>query len=98
MTAELVVTRKYRNRIPESHRGSLDTRILWLWNQRLGTVQTIWRASQSGDVLDHTAATLILQAVLGKDLDSIVLIFQRLEGGALLDEQVNDRESPTMPM
>lgn len=99
MTAEIVTTRKYRSRIPESHRVSLDTRILWLWNQRFGTVQTVWQASQNGDVLDHTAATLILQAIMAKDLESIVLIFQRIEGGAILDEQVAEREdSKPMPM
>lgn len=86
MASELVPTRKFRKQIPDSHRGSLDTRILWLWNQRFGTVQMVWK--DSPDVLDHTAATLILQAIMGKDLESISQIFQRLEGGALMDEEV----------
>lgn len=81
--------RKFRTAIPDTHRGSLDTRIQWLWNQRFGTVQTIWQ--QSRDVLDHTACTLILQAIMAKDLESISQIFQRLEGGALVDEVVQDR-------
>lgn len=95
MSSELVlVTRKYRKRIPDSHRGSLDTRIVWLWHQRFGTVQTIWK--DSPDILDHTAATLILQAIIAKDLDSIVQLFQRLEGGALVDEEVQERAGAEM--
>jgi hypothetical protein len=90
MSTELVlIERKYRKRIPESHCQSLDTRIVWLWHQRLGTVQTIWRDSK--DVLDHTAATLILQAYMGKDLESIKQLFQRLEGGGITDEEVQAR-------
>lgn len=87
MSSALVpVTRKYRKRIPESHRASLDTRIVWLWHQRFGTVQTIWK--ETPDVLDKTAATLILQAIMATDLDSITQLFQRLEGGALTDDEV----------
>lgn len=86
--------RKYRNTIPEIHRASLDTRIQWLWNQRFGTVQTIWK--DSPDVLDNTAATLILQAIMGKDLESISQIFNRLEGGALTDEELLERATPPM--
>jgi hypothetical protein len=89
MGALVPVQRKFRSQIPDSHRGSLDTRILWLWNQRFGTIQMIWK--DSPDVLDHTAATLFLQAILAKDLESISLIFQRLEGGAISDEQVQER-------
>jgi hypothetical protein len=68
------------------HRTSLDTRIVWLWNQRFGTVQMVWK--DSPDVLDHTAATLILQAIIGKDLESIAQVFQRIEGGAQTDDVV----------
>lgn len=89
MSADLVPVRKFRGQIPDSHRASLDTRILWLWHQRFGTVQTVWKDSR--DVLDHTAATLILQAIMGKDLDSIAQLFQRLEGGALMDTELADR-------
>lgn len=84
--AELVVIRKYRKQIPDTHRTSLDTRIQWLWHQRFGTVQTIW--NDSPDILDHTAATMILQAIMGKDLESITQLFQRLEGGPVGDEQL----------
>lgn len=84
MTQEIV--RKFRKAVPESHRSSLDTRLQWLWHQRFGTVQMIWKESE--DVLDHTAATLILQAIMGRDLNSIELLFQRLEGGAVGDERL----------
>ena len=66
--------------MPDGHRGSLDTRLLWLWHQRFGTVQTVY--SSSPDILDVTAATLILQAIMGRDLKSIQQLYQRLEGSA----------------
>ncbi len=91
MSAELVLTEsKYRTRVPDSHRQSVDTRLVWLWHQRFGTVQTVWQ--KSPDLLDHTAATLILQAIMGKDLDSIKQLLKRLEGGALDDTQLAERE------
>lgn len=82
--------RKYRRQIPETHQTSLDTRIAWLWRQRFGTIQMVWQ--HSDDVLDHTAATLYLQAIMGKDLDSISQIFQRLEGGARVDAELLEEE------
>lgn len=92
--AEVAKAHKFRSSVPAAHRASLDTRIQWMWNQRLGTIQTIWKASQEarGDILDFTAATLILQAAMGKDLDSIQQVFERLEGGALPDDKVLERE------
>lgn len=86
-----VPDRKYRSCVPKEHRASLDTRLMWMWNQRFGTVQTIWK--DSADVLDHTAATLILQAIMAKDLESISMLYQRLEGGALTDEAIMDRNT-----
>jgi hypothetical protein len=80
---------RFRGSIPDAHRKSIDTRIAWLWNQRFGTVQQVWKDSR--DMLDHTAATLILQAVFAKDLESITQIFQRLEGGALVDTELSER-------
>ena len=80
---------KFWRSIPESHRKSLDTRIQWLWGQRFGAVQSIWRDSK--DVLDHTAATLVLQAVMAQDLNSIELLFQRLEGGAVVDDKLAEQ-------
>lgn len=81
--------RRFRNEIPDAHRKSIDTRIQWLWNQRFGTVQQVWQHSK--DMLDHTAATLILQAVFAKDLDSIAQVLQRIEGGPLVDVDLADR-------
>mgnify|MGYP003593916766 CR=1 FL=1 len=83
---EVVLVRKFRNQVPEDHRTSLDTRLLWLWHQRFGTVQTVY--SNSPDILDVTAATLILQAVMARDLKSIQQLFQRLEGSSVYDEEV----------
>ena len=96
MSGELVpirqqATHRWRNSIPLSHRGTLDDRIVWLWNQRFGTVQTVYL--NSPDLLDRTAATLILQAIMGRDLRSIHQILNRLEGGARTDEQLIDSES-----
>ena len=84
MSREIV--RKFRKQIPEVHRKSLDTRLRWLWHQRFGTVQMVWQESR--DILDKTAATLILQCIMAKDLNSIELLFQRIEGGAEVDEAV----------
>lgn len=94
MTELILVTRKFRKEIPAAHRATLDTRIQWLWNQRFGTVQMIWK--DSPDVLDVTAATMILQAIMAKDLDSITMIFSRLEGGALEDKEVAERAEKAM--
>jgi hypothetical protein len=81
--------RHYRKSIPDAHRTNLDTRVRWLWNQRFGTVQAI--KLNSDDVLDQTACTLILQAIMAGDLDSIAHLFRRLEGGAQFDEEVAAR-------
>lgn len=91
MSVEAVERRHFRKEVPKGHRDSLDTRLRWLWNQRFGTVQMIWK--DSPDMLDKTAATLILQAIMAKDLDSISLLFQRLEGGAQVDEEVQEQAS-----
>lgn len=84
--SELVTQRKYRKDIPDAHCGSLDTRVAWLWHQRFGTVQTIYQ--NTTDPLSKTACTLIMQAIIEMDLNSIELIFQRLEGGAQSDEDL----------
>lgn len=92
MASELVATgqRRWRKEIPEKHRASLDTRVVWLWNQRFGVVQTVY--NESPDVLDKTAATLILQAIMARDLVSIRQVFQRLEGGSQFDDEVIDAQ------
>lgn len=90
MSTEVVETdRRFRKEVPKLHKHSLDTRLAWLWNQRSGTVQSVWE--NSPDVLDKTAATMILQALFGKDLNSIALIFKRLEGGAVGDEVIAEQ-------
>lgn len=92
MSNEAVPTgHRFRNQVPESHRKSIDTRLLWLWNQRFGTVQMVWQ--QSKDILDHTAATLILQGVFAKDLESISQILQRIEGSPMFDAELIDKEA-----
>jgi hypothetical protein len=91
VTAEIVPidrapARRWKSEVPKEHRASLDTRLRWLWNQRFGTVQTVYM--ESTDLLDKTAATLILQAIMARDLRSIQQLFQRLEGGASQDEEL----------
>ena len=86
MTNDVVPVHRWRTKVPEAHRGSLDTRLLWLWNQRFGTVQTIYK--ESPDILDKTAATLILQAIIGRDLHSIQQLLERIEGGEMFDDEI----------
>jgi hypothetical protein len=93
VSAEVVPLRVYRKEIPEDHRSSLDTRLFWLWHQRFGTVQTVYM--NSADILDVTAATLILQAIMARDLQSIRQLFQRLEGGSLFDTELQKQDEPT---
>lgn len=89
--SELVRVRKFRKAVPEAHRTNLDTRLVWLWHQRFGTIQTIWKESE--DVLDHTACTIILQAVMARDLNNIELLLQRLEGSAMVDTELANQDS-----
>ena len=86
---ELEKQRRYRGQVPADHKGSLDTRLHWLWHQRFGTVQTIYNGSP--DILDVTAATLILQAIMARDLKSIQQLFTRLEGSASVDQSILDQ-------
>jgi hypothetical protein len=90
MNAEVVPIHRWRSEVPNSHRSSLDTRLGWLWHQRFGTVQMVY--NKSTDILDKTAATLILQAIMARDLASIQQLFQRLEGGAVFDQELEDNE------
>jgi hypothetical protein len=83
--------RKYRREVPAEHKGSLDTRLQWLWHQRFGTVQTVY--NESKDILDHTACTLILQAIMARDLKSIQQLLQRLEGGSRVDVDMLEDDS-----
>ena len=93
MTTEIV---KFRNTIPEKHRTSLDTRLVWLWNQRMGVVQSIW--VNAADTLDKLAADMIVTAVSGDDLTAIQHLLHRIEGGAISDTELSKRqdEPPTV--
>lgn len=90
MSSEVVQLRRWRHEIPQDHRSSLDTRLRWLWNQRFGTVQMVY--NKSPDILDRTAATLLLQCIMAKDLRSIQQLFNRLEGGAVYDDEVGGEQ------
>lgn len=94
MTTEIV---KFRSTIPEKHRATLDTRLVWLWNQRMGVVQTIWVAANA-DTLDRLAAEIIVNAVTGEDLTAIQHLLHRIEGGAISDVELSKRqeEPPTV--
>ena len=92
MTAEIVPIHRFRKEIPREHRETLDTRLLWLWHQKFGTVQTVYTTST--DILDVTAATLILQAIMAKDLQSIQQLFTRLEGAAIFDQELQEKSDP----
>ena len=89
-----VVNRKLRSEIPQEHCSSNDARLVWLWNQRMATVQSIFMRTQ--DIQSRMAASLILSAALTNDLGAISLLLQRLEGGAVTDQEV--LESDSMPL
>ena len=93
---EIDLTRKkYRTSVPEEHRTSIDTKLRWLWNQRFGTVQRIWQETEDADT--KAAATLCLNAAYVGDLASINIVLNRLEGGALPDDEMLDF-SDNMPI
>jgi hypothetical protein len=90
VSTELEPVHRWRSEVPKPHRDSLDTRLLWLWHQRFGTVQTVYQ--RSPDILDRTAATLILQAIMARDIRSIQQLFRRLEGLPEYDRMTNEAE------
>ena len=92
MSSDLVPVSDYRFRgtIPKEWRKSIDTRLYWLWHQRLGTLQQI--REKTDDVLDRTAAELVMEAVYGDDLNPLLLLLQRLEGGAVRDTEIDQGE------
>lgn len=85
MSDVVSLRRNFRRSIPKEHRASLDTRILWLYNQRFGTIQQVYQSSD--DLDDRTVASLFINAIWHKDLDSIAMIYRRLEGGPVTDEE-----------
>ncbi|QKY80412.1 hypothetical protein SEA_PABST_54 [Microbacterium phage Pabst] len=88
------IARRMPSNIPEEHRTTDDTRIAWLWNQRLIVVQNIW--SNTSNIRDRMAAALILGAAYQANMASIELVFKRLEGGAILDTEIIDNEDDTL--
>lgn len=85
MSDVVSLRQNFRRSIPKEHRASLDTRILWLYNQRFGTIQQVYQSSD--DLDDRTVASLFINAIWHKDLDSIAMIYRRLEGGPVTDEE-----------
>ena len=98
LDAEGVATtnRRFRGEIPAEHCGSADTKLRWLWNQRFGTVQSIWQNTTDGDT--KAACALVLNAAYVGNLASISLLLQRLEGGAKTDEDLLIDPLPSMPI
>lgn len=90
--AEGTIQPRLLNAIPRKHQSSDDTRLLWLWNQRLAVVQNIYL--NSTDLRDKMAATVILTATIGGgQLPAIELLLRRLEGGAVSDETIQEKAS-----
>ncbi len=96
-TQELVAPNyKFRSEIPEEHCRNSDTKLRWLWNQRFGTLQSVWQNTQDGDT--KAAATLCLNAAYVGDLTSINLLINRLEGGTMTDTEMLDFSVEPMPI
>ena len=85
------ITRALRSEIPLAHTTSDDTRLMWLWNQRLAVVQSIF--ARTTDVRTKMAASLTLTAAMTGDLSAIELLLRRLEGAAVTDEAVLEADS-----
>jgi len=85
------VVRKLLSNVPEEHRITDDARLEWMWNQRLATVQNIF--TNTTNVRDRMAATLVLGAAFSANLASIELLLRRLESGAMSDEAIVEADS-----
>jgi len=88
------VVRKLPSEIPIDHCSSSDTRIWWLWNQRLAVIQSIF--ARTKDLETRMACSLMLTAAMTGDLGAIELVFQRIEGAPVPDEVVVEGQS--MPL
>uniref|UniRef100_A0AAU8EIS7 Uncharacterized protein n=1 Tax=Microbacterium phage RicoCaldo TaxID=3230836 RepID=A0AAU8EIS7_9CAUD len=77
--------------IPEEHRTTDDTRLEWLWMQRLIVVQNIYMNTNNNR--DRMAASLVLNAAWSAHLGSIEMLLRRLEGGAVPDQVVLEGDS-----
>ncbi|AZV01816.1 hypothetical protein SEA_UNPHAZED_54 [Microbacterium phage Unphazed] len=85
------IARRMPSNIPEDHRTTDDTRIMWLWNQRLIVVQNIYL--KTSNIRDRMACALVLGAAYQANLASIELVFKRLEGGSQEDTKVVEDDS-----
>ena len=85
------VTRPLKSEIPSEHCASNDTRLVWLWNQKMATAQSIY--ARTKDIESKMAASLILEAAMLGDLDAIELLLRRLEGAAVSDQEVLEGDS-----
>ena len=85
------LVRKLRSEIPNDHRSSSDSRMEWLWNQRLAVVASIYM--RSPNIMDRMAAKLVLDAAMSANLPSIELLLRRLEGGAVSDQTIVEGDS-----
>ncbi|QDF17005.1 hypothetical protein SEA_YELLOWPANDA_55 [Microbacterium phage YellowPanda] len=88
------IARRMPSNIPEEHRTTDDTRIEWLWNQRLIVVQNIY--VHTSNIRDRMACALILGAAFQANLASIELVFKRLEGSSVVDTDIIDKDDDTL--
>ncbi|QNN98102.1 hypothetical protein SEA_FEDE_54 [Microbacterium phage Fede] len=88
---EILPVRKMLSNIPDEHRLTDDTRLEWLWMQRVIVVQSIFM--RSNNARDRMAASLVLQAAWSAHLGSIEMLIRRLEGGAVPDQVVQEGDS-----
>lgn len=82
------IQRKLLHEIPRDHCVSDDTRLEWLWMQRLRVVQNIYAKTKSPRT--RMACALVLAASMTASLPSIELLLRRLEGGSVPDSEVQE--------
>ena len=91
MSGELVPIKRPRIQTPKTAKDSTDTRMEWMWDQRLEVIGTIYL--RSPDLLDVMAARTVLDATLMGSIASIELLLRRLEGGAVSDQTIVEGDS-----
>ena len=94
MENEVEKRKALRSEVPDRHCDTDDSRLQWLWNQRLETVANVFYKTR--DVRTRMAASLMISATVAGDLGAIELLLRRLEGGAISDQEV--LESDSMPL
>ena len=88
------VVRRLRSEIPAEHKKTTDTRLQWLWMQRLAVTMNI--KLNSKDPLDVMAANLTIAAAWTNYMPSIETLIRRLEGGPVSDQTMVEQDS--MPL